>query len=126
MPSAQRGPNWSATQPTIGEPIGVQPKAIARRIAITRPRIEGSVDSCIRLLVEFENVSAETQQMIATALNLPQGAVFNEGAVIGITAARDTNPDLQRFFATESMYYTLNIHDDSHTVDVDFTPAKRN
>jgi len=76
--------------------------------------------------LRVENVSAETQQMIATALNLPQGAVFNEGAVIGITAARDTNPDLQRFFATESMYYTLNIHDDSHTVDVDFTPAKRN
>jgi hypothetical protein len=44
----------SATQPTIGAPIGVQPKAIARRIAITRPRIAGSVESCIRLLVELE------------------------------------------------------------------------
>lgn len=75
--------------------------------------------------LRVENVSAETQQMIATALNLPQGAVFNEGAVIGI-AARNANPDMQQFFATESMYYTLNLHDDSHTVDVDFTPAKRN
>ena len=76
--------------------------------------------------LRVENVSAETQQMIATALNLPQGAVFNEGAVVGITTASNANPDLQRFFAAESMYYTLHIHDDSHTVDVDFTPAKRN
>src|SRR6202022_2799973 len=59
-PNAQRGPNLSATQPTIGAPIGVQPSAIARRIAMTRPRITGSVDNCIRLLVEFEKVKAET------------------------------------------------------------------
>jgi outer membrane protein assembly factor BamA len=76
--------------------------------------------------LSVENVSAETRQMIATALNLPQGAPFNEGAVIGITTASNVNPDLQRFFAAESMYYTLNLHDDSHTVDVDFTPAKKN
>src|SRR6202166_903944 len=52
-PNAQRGPNLSATQPTIGAPIGVQPMAIARRIAMTRPRMAGSVDRCIRLFVEF-------------------------------------------------------------------------
>lgn len=76
--------------------------------------------------LRVENADAETRQMIAAALNLPQGAVFNEGAVISITTASNANPDLQRFFAAESMYYTLNLHDDSHTVDVDFTPAKRN
>ena len=45
-PSAQRGPNRSATQPTMGAPIGVPPSAMARKIAITRPRIAGSVESC--------------------------------------------------------------------------------
>ena len=59
-PSAQRGPNRSAIQPTIGAPIGVPPSAMARRIAITRPRMAGSVDSCIRLLLELVMVSADT------------------------------------------------------------------
>ena len=59
-PSAQRGPNRSATQPTIGAPIGVPPSAMARRIAITRPRMAGSVESCTRLLLELVKVCAET------------------------------------------------------------------
>src|SRR4051812_3200548 len=50
-PRAQRGPRWSATQPTIGAPMGVPPRATATRNAITRPRMAGSVDNCIRLLV---------------------------------------------------------------------------
>src|SRR3984893_2366153 len=68
-PNAQRGPNLSATQPTIGAPIGVQPSAIARRIAMTRPRITGSVDNCIRLLVEFEKVKAETPMITRAQQN---------------------------------------------------------
>src|SRR5580700_4629179 len=60
MPSAQRGPYTSATQPTMGAPIGVQPKATARRIAITRPLMAGSVDNCIKLFVELAKVSADT------------------------------------------------------------------
>src|SRR5258707_7210853 len=75
-PNAQRGPNLSATQPTIGAPIGVQPKAIASRIAMTRPRIMGSVDNCIRLLVEFVNVKADTPMMTsATPKNHALGAI---------------------------------------------------
>jgi len=41
----------SATQPTTGAPIGVPPSAMPTRSAITRPRIAGSVESCIRLFV---------------------------------------------------------------------------
>src|SRR5580700_11616930 len=75
-PNAQRGPNLSATQPTIGAPIGVQPSAIARRIAITRPRIAGSVESCIRLLVELVNVNADTPMMTsAIPKNQALGAI---------------------------------------------------
>src|SRR5260370_17912057 len=74
-PNAQGGPDLSATQPTIGAPIGVQPKAIASRIAMTRPRIMGSVDNCIRLLVEFVNVKADTPMMTsATPKNHALGA----------------------------------------------------
>ena len=58
--SAHRGPKWSATQPTTGAPSGVPPRATATRIAITRPRISGSVESCIRLLVPLVKVSVVT------------------------------------------------------------------
>jgi hypothetical protein len=57
-PSAQRGPNVSATHPTIGAPTGVPPNAMASRIAITRPRMPGSVDVCTRLLVDVVKVCA--------------------------------------------------------------------
>jgi len=42
------------------EPIGVPPSATARRRAITRPRIPGSVESCIILLVTFVRVRTAT------------------------------------------------------------------
>lgn len=60
MPRAQRGPYGPATQPTIGAPIGVLPSAIPTRSAITRPRMAGSVESCIRLFVVLVKVNAAT------------------------------------------------------------------
>jgi len=57
-PSDQRGPKLLATHPTIGAPIGVPPSATATRNAITRPRIGGSVESCIRLFVVLVKVRA--------------------------------------------------------------------
>src|SRR5258708_4839010 len=68
-PSDQRGPKWSATHPTIGAPMGVAPRAIANRMAITRPRITGSVANCIRLLVELLKVSADTPMITSMAPN---------------------------------------------------------
>ncbi len=59
-PSAQRGPNLSATQPTTGAAKGVPPNAIAKKIAITRPRMAGSVDSCMVLFVVVVMVCADT------------------------------------------------------------------
>lgn len=79
IPSAQRGPNLSATQPTIGAPIGVQPIAIARRIAMTRPRMTGAVDSCMRLFVEFVKVNADAPTMTRAMPN---------SHALGITAAK--------------------------------------
>src|ERR1700736_2521079 len=83
MPSAQRGPNRSATQPTIGAPLGGQPRASARRVAHTRPPLAGSVDNCIRLWVEFVNVRADTPMMTRAAPNRK---------ALGATAAR-AQPD---------------------------------
>ncbi len=45
MARDQRGPKVSAAQPTMGAPMGVPPTAMARRIAMTRPRMAGSVVS---------------------------------------------------------------------------------
>src|ERR1700722_18111668 len=59
-PTDQRGPNRPATQPTNGAPNGVQPNATASRIAMTRPRIAGSVEICIKLLDVLAKVRAET------------------------------------------------------------------
>ena len=69
MPSAQRGPKVSATQPTIGAPKGVPPEAMAKNIAITRPRIAGSVDSCTVLFAVVVKVCADTPMITRTRAN---------------------------------------------------------
>ena len=40
--------------------MGVPPSATAKRRAMTRPRIAGSAESCIMLLVVFVSVKAAT------------------------------------------------------------------
>jgi acyl dehydratase len=42
----------------MGAPIGVPPNTTAKRSAMTRPRITGSAESCIMLLVVLVNVKA--------------------------------------------------------------------
>ena len=66
--------------------MGVPPSAIASRIAITRPRIAGSVPSCSRLLVELANVSADTPISISAAPN---------SQYVGISAA-SVQPDAEQ------------------------------
>jgi len=64
-PRAQRGPKLSATQPTIGAPIGVPPSPMPMRSAITRPRIAGSSKSCnqaVRRVGESEGGHADDDQ----------------------------------------------------------------
>jgi hypothetical protein len=47
--------------PTIGAPIGVPPSPMATRSAVTRPRMAGSVEICMRLFVVL--VKADTPIM---------------------------------------------------------------
>lgn len=55
---AGRGPD--AERPAGAEMIGVPPSAMPMRSAITRPRMDGAVESCIRLLVALVRVKVAT------------------------------------------------------------------
>jgi hypothetical protein len=69
MPSDHLGPKWLATHPTMGAPIEVSPSATATRVAITRPRMFGSVECCIMLFVAFVKVRAATPITARAAAN---------------------------------------------------------
>ena len=75
--------------------------------------------------LKIENVDDALREKIAAGLKMPQGAPFNEGAIVSMTATHDVDPDLERFFATTNLSYKLNLNDAAHTVDVDLTPQKK-
>ncbi len=52
----QRAPNSSATQPTIGPPIGVLPRNSIACSARTRPRISGAARTCTIAVDDTMNV----------------------------------------------------------------------
>jgi outer membrane protein insertion porin family len=68
--------------------------------------------------LRIDNVTDELRGRIQAALKMPPGSVFNEGAVIGMTATHDVDPVLERFFPTMNMRYSTHLHDDTHTVDL--------
>jgi outer membrane protein assembly factor BamA len=75
--------------------------------------------------LKIENVDDEMRERIASALNMPPGAPFSEGAIVSMTATHAVNPELERFFATTNLSYKLSLNDAAHTVDVDLTPQKK-
>jgi outer membrane protein insertion porin family len=83
----------------------------------------GPVYTVGRLTVESAGESLS--RAIASALNLSPGAVFNESELLGMTATHTVSPEVEQFFATESLSYKLNLHDDVHTVDIDILPEKK-
>jgi len=68
---------------------------------------------------KVENVSEDLRAAIVAAWKVPAGASFNEGAILSLTATHDVNPALERVFASANLSYSLNLHDDARTVDVD-------
>jgi outer membrane protein assembly factor BamA len=72
--------------------------------------------------LKVENVDDEMGEKIAAALTMPQGAPFNEAAIVSMTATHNVNPEVEHFFTTQNLFYKLNLNDDAHTVDVDLTP----
>jgi outer membrane protein assembly factor BamA len=73
----------------------------------------------------IENVSDDLRGMILKSWKMPEGAVFNEGAILGFFATHDVNPQLERIFAAVSIKYSLHVNDDSKTVDTTLRLEKR-
>lgn len=68
-PSAmpQRGPACSASRPTSGAPIGVEPRKTTEYSAITRPRI-GPAASCSEELTPAANVTLAAPVSASTTI----------------------------------------------------------
>lgn len=83
----------------------------------------GPVYSMGKLTVE--NVSDDLRSTMLAAWNMPEGAVFNEGAVRGFFATHNVNPKLERVFAAVNCKYVLHLNDENRTVDVSLRLEKR-
>jgi len=66
-------------------------------------------------VVRVPNGDDELRSAILGEWKMPAGAVFNEGAILALTSA----PSLARLFEVAELRYSLTLHDDSRTVDVD-------
>ncbi|WP_058186200.1 POTRA domain-containing protein [Terracidiphilus gabretensis] len=79
--------------------------------------------------ISVENVSDEIRTMMLAAWKLPAGAVFNESALLSYFAIDATNthadPRLFKLFQSVNYKYTLNVNDDTKTVDVVLRLEKR-
>jgi outer membrane protein insertion porin family len=73
----------------------------------------------------IENVSGTLRGEMLAAWKMPQGAVFNESAIMAffsdrkLSTDRKLNDDLQRTFATINPHYILHIDDTTKSVAVD-------
>lgn len=83
----------------------------------------GAVYTMGKLIIE--NVSDDLRAAILKAWKMPEGAVFNEGAILGFFATHDVNPQLERIFAAVKIKYTVRLNDDTHTVDTTIRLEKR-
>ena len=66
----------------------------------------------------IENVSDDLRALMLSAWKMPQGSVFNEGAILNFFAIGDANPQLKRVFSSVNCKYILKLNDDVRTVDV--------
>lgn len=69
-------------------------------------------------ILRVDNVADDLRAAIAKAWPVSAGAPFNEGAILSMTATNNVNPALERVFAQTTLHYSLNLHDDTHTVDL--------
>jgi outer membrane protein assembly factor BamA len=76
-------------------------------------------------MLKIDNVTDELRAAILAAWKMPPGSVFNESAISRFFVARGDNPTLGRVFAAANCSYTMNVHDDVHTVDVTLRLEKK-
>jgi len=75
--------------------------------------------------LRIDNVTDDLRARIQAALKMPAGSVFNEGAVLSMTATHDVDPQLERFFTTVDMHYSIRLHEDTRTVDLVITLERK-
>lgn len=73
----------------------------------------------------IENVSDDLRAAILKAWKMPEGSVFNEGAILGFFATHGVNPQLERIFAAVKVKYVLQVNDEARTVDTTIRLEKR-
>lgn len=73
----------------------------------------------------IDNVTDQLRTAMLAAWKMPAGAVFNEGAIMGYFATHGVNPALEHVFSAVNCKYTMNTHDDSHTVDLTLKLEKK-
>jgi outer membrane protein assembly factor BamA len=73
----------------------------------------------------IESVPEDIRKAILAAWPMRPGVTFNEGAIRGVFTTHDVNPALERFLATVNYRYTLQLHDDTGTVDVHLIFSRR-
>lgn len=76
-------------------------------------------------MLTIDNVTDELRAAILAAWKMPPGSVFNESAIGRFFVTHGDNPTLGRVFAAANCSYTLNVHDDAHTVDLTLRLEKK-
>jgi outer membrane protein insertion porin family len=73
----------------------------------------------------IENVAGDLRTEMIAAWKMPEGAVFNESAILEYFSDRKLNSDLKRTFATVTPRYVLHIDDATKTVGVELILMKK-
>lgn len=73
----------------------------------------------------IQNVSGQLRAMILDTWKMPEGAVFNESAIMDYFSDRKLPSDLKRTFAIATVRYTLHIDDSTKTVGVELFLASK-
>jgi outer membrane protein assembly factor BamA len=106
----------------------IEPKATldhsAHTVSYAVTAAPGPVYSMGKLTIE--NVSDDLRTMMLSAWTMPEGTVFNEGAILSYYAVdASVNAKLYRLFHAVNCKYTLHPNDDAKTVDVVLRLEKR-
>lgn len=92
-------------------------------VAYTIHVAPGPVYTMGRLAVE--NVAGDLRAMILATWKMPEGAVFNESAIMAYFSDRKLPSDLKRTFAAASVKYVLHIDDAAKSVGVELILSKK-
>ncbi len=75
--------------------------------------------------LNVDNLSGDLRAAFLAAWKIPEGAPFNEGAILSLGATHGVNPIVEKVLSVANLRYSLNVHDDSRTVDVHLLLEKR-